>query len=115
MRGRLNLVENLSSLCEKEIQLALREIEQKVSSKLKDKIIGENYYSWKRGDGIGARGGNAMQNGLLGQTAITSNTMRFFPTKVIQGERLAPPKWWNSNRFEDVPHRAGVGPSETPP
>lgn len=44
MRGRLNLVENLSSLCEKEIQLALREIEQKVSSKLKDKM-GENYYS----------------------------------------------------------------------
>lgn len=41
---------------------------------------------------IEARGGNAMQNGLLGQTAITSNTMRLFPTKVIQGERLAPPK-----------------------
>lgn len=64
---------------------------------------------------IEARGGDAMQNGLLGQTAITSNTMRLFPTKVIQGERLAPPKWWNSNRFEDVPHRAGVGLSETPP
>lgn len=29
---------------------------------------------------IEARGGNAMQNGLLGQTAITSNTMRLFPT-----------------------------------
>lgn len=83
---RLNLVENYRAK-KKYISLFERSSKSKMGQKLlfvKKKEM-EGYL-------IEARGGNAMQNGLLGQTAITSNTMRLFPTKVIQGERLAPPK-----------------------
>lgn len=70
-----------------------REIEQRISSQnSKIKLL---FAKKKEMEShfIEARGGNTMQNGLLGQTAITSNTMRLFPIlQVIQGERLAPPK-----------------------